>query len=48
MGVPYDVAAVERHWQAQWARDRAHEVDLDRTAPDRAPTNLVEWSTPTP
>ena len=46
MGAPYDVAAVEHRWQARWAADRAHEVDLDATPPDRAFYNLVEFPYP--
>jgi len=46
VGTPYDVAAVEQRWQARWAADRSHEVDLDATPPDRAFTNLVEFPYP--
>jgi leucyl-tRNA synthetase len=46
MGLPYDHESVERHWQAHWARERAHEVDLDATPSERAFYNLVEFPYP--
>ncbi len=46
MGVPYDVAAVERRWQARWDDAGLHEVDLARTDPARALYSLVEFPYP--
>jgi leucyl-tRNA synthetase len=46
MGLPYEHATVERRWQARWAADRVHEVDLDTTPSGRAFYNLVEFPYP--
>ena len=46
MGLPYDHGSVERRWQARWARDRAHEVDLGTTPAEGAFYNLVEFPYP--
>ena len=40
----YDPAAVEARWQERWARERAHEPDLDR--PERPFHNLMMFPYP--
>jgi leucyl-tRNA synthetase len=42
----YDPLEVQARWQARWARDRLHELDLERLAPDEKAYNLVEFPYP--
>jgi leucyl-tRNA synthetase len=42
----YDPIDVQARWQARWARDRLHELDLDRVRPDEKLYNLVEFPYP--
>jgi leucyl-tRNA synthetase len=42
----YDPIEVQARWQERWARDRLHELDLDRVRPDEKLYNLVEFPYP--
>ena len=42
----YDPIEVQGRWQARWAADRLHEVDVERADDDRFFYNLVEFPYP--
>jgi leucyl-tRNA synthetase len=42
----YDPIEVQARWQARWARDRLHELDLTRVGPEDKLYNLVEFPYP--
>jgi leucyl-tRNA synthetase len=42
----YDPIEVQARWQARWARDRRHELDLARVGPEDKLYNLVEFPYP--
>jgi leucyl-tRNA synthetase len=42
----YDPIEVQGRWQARWERDRLHELDLARVAPEDKLYNLVEFPYP--